>query len=132
MYRVAPVEEWLLDLGKSTRPGPDVARRLLRMLIGISKRTGHTLSLDDRQIRHAIAYSARQGLMADVTIACERCGVQAKLIDWEILGAMGIDQHRECIVQAAREGSLPVYGYLLQCRPGTNTRQSAPTGGQSR
>jgi hypothetical protein len=108
-----------------------VARRLVEMEIGVSFRTGHLVGLMDSGLQLELITSAKAGLVSTGSALCARCGVQTTLHNWVTLGLMPFDTHRDCIVQAYREGSISLYGYLLQCNPGSGTRQSALTGGQA-
>jgi hypothetical protein len=106
------------------------AKKLVEMLIGVCWRTGHLPSLCDVDLQTLIRGSAPDGLIGLGVARCARCGLQAPLIDWVTLGMMSVETHRQAIVQAASEQSLPLYGYLLQCKPAYRTRQPAPAGGQ--
>lgn len=106
-----------------------VAKRLLEMEIGVAYRTGHVVTMMDSALQHDVIAAARVGLVAPAIAPCARCGVEAPLYDWSLLGMMGFDAHREAIMQAHREGSISRFGYLLVCRPGSGVRQPTSAGG---
>jgi hypothetical protein len=121
MGELIHTSDWLIDLARRGGGYRILAKRLIGMHLGVCYRTGHLPIVTDPEVRRLIVYCALAQENYHIPVECARCGISTRLANWELLGSMGISSHIEAVIQAGREGSIPSFGYLLQCKPGTDS-----------
>jgi hypothetical protein len=100
------------------------------MMVCVPMRTGHVPDLSHPTLRVHIREMAIRKMIPMDPAVCRGCEAVAPLYDWWLLGTMSLETQRAAVIQAAREGSIVLYLYLLGCRGTKNIRQPTLAGGR--